>query len=206
MESLHTAANIPSLHVTNNFLDLAESTQQRRAQALRKLYKSMAIYYAPIGHEYLMKMASANLRDRTNMWNSQSSFYNKVYNNTLELYKKALKVIEEANLAFSLATTTRQKIEFLSILCPHIPYKVLSEAIPGVTKYLFRLARRYARKTMPWSTEKPNICRERFDRSKVDSFLEFITSPMIAQELPTGHIKTKNSRGEIFMLPNVHAS
>ena len=90
---------------------------------------------------------------------------------------------------------TRQQI--LSIFARDYSKTELLALVPGLTKWRVDEARRHAFHSGPGRViEPPTLQRSRLDPSKVDHFLDFISSPLFLQDVAYGTKKLK-------LIPNV---
>ncbi len=83
------------------------------------------------------------------------------------------------------------------MIAPTTPYSVVLQAIPGLSYYYYKEARRYsllfgAGRPAPTPTQ----IRIRYDKNKVASFVSYITSPHVVFDLPYGTAKVVYSSGE----------
>ena len=70
--------------------------------------------------------------------------------------------------------------------------------------YYYKVAHRHARLHGPGVlTASERSVRERYDRKKVDMFIEFITSPHIVIDLPYGMVSVKRESGVKEEIPNL---
>ena len=97
---------------------------------------------------------------------------------------------------------TQQQI--LSLFAGDYTKTELLKLVPGLTKFRIDEARRHAIQTKPGELiEPPTITRSRLDPSKVDHFLDFISSPSFLQDVAYGTKTLKLSSGEKIDIPNV---
>ena len=97
---------------------------------------------------------------------------------------------------------TRQQI--LSIFARDYSKTELLALVPGLTKWRVDEARRHAFHSGPGRViEPPTLQRSRLDPSKVDHFLDFISSPLFLQDVAYGTKKLKLTSGEEIEIPNV---
>ena len=97
---------------------------------------------------------------------------------------------------------TRQQI--LSIFVDDYSKTELLSLIPGLTKWRIDEARKHAFQNIPGRLiEPPVLHRSRLEPSKVDHFLDFISSPSFLQDVAYGTKSLKLSDGENIEIPNV---
>ena len=97
---------------------------------------------------------------------------------------------------------TRQQI--LSIFARDYSKTELLALVPGLTKWRVDEARRHAFHSGPGRViEPPTLQRSRLDPSKVDHFLDFISSPLFLQDVAYGTKKLKLTSGEEIEILNV---
>ena len=98
-----------------------------------------------------------------------------------------------------------ERRQVLSIIADILPFKRLQELIPEVTRHQVTQAKKHKEQfgrgaSAPVSSGLP---RERVDSSKVDHFLDFITSGRVIQDLPFGTKNIKMESRETIEIPNV---
>jgi len=97
---------------------------------------------------------------------------------------------------------TRQQI--LSIFAKDYAKSELLRFIPGLTKWRIDEARSYAVLAGPGrAIDPPVIHRSRLDPTKVDNFLDFLSSPSFLQDVAYGTKTLKLSDGEKIEIPSV---
>ena len=97
---------------------------------------------------------------------------------------------------------TRQQI--LSIFARDYSKTELLALVPGLTKWKVDEARRHAFHSGRGRViEPPTLQRSRLDPSKVDHFLDFISSLLFLQDVAYGTKKLKLTSGEEIEIPNV---
>ena len=97
---------------------------------------------------------------------------------------------------------TQQQI--LSLFAGDYTKTELLKLMPGLTKFRIDEARRHAFQNKPGELiEPPIITRSRLDPTKVDHFLDFISSPSFLQDVAYGTKTLKLSNGEKIDIPNV---
>lgn len=83
-------------------------------------------------------------------------------------------------------------------------HNILFQIIPGLTSYRYFSARKHISEVgcgLPVPEQKQ--LREKIDLSKLEPFLDFITSSHVVKDLPFGERKLKLTTGEIISTPNV---
>ena len=96
------------------------------------------------------------------------------------------------------------KRQILSIMADKVSYLNLLKWSPNLSRYRFTVARKH---TLSHGRGVPDVSQRRtkmaVPQAKLDHFLDFITSPLIIQDLPFGTKSTKLSSKEIITVPNV---
>ena len=97
---------------------------------------------------------------------------------------------------------TQQQI--LSLFAGDYSKTELLQLVPGLTKFRIDEARKHAFQTKPGEPiEPPTITRTRLDPTKVDHFVDFVSSPSFLQDVAYGTKTLKLSSGEKIDIPNV---
>ena len=97
---------------------------------------------------------------------------------------------------------TQQQI--LSLFACDYTKTELLQLVLGLTKFRINEARKHVFQTKPGHPIEPaTITRTRLDPSKVDHFLDFISSPSFLQDVAYGTKTLKLSSGEKIEIPNV---
>ena len=97
---------------------------------------------------------------------------------------------------------TQQQI--LSLFAGDYSKTELLQLVPGLTKFRIDEARKHAFQTKPGEPiEPPTITRTRLDPTKVDHFVDFVSSPSFLQDVAYGTKTPKLSSGEEIDIPNV---
>ena len=85
-----------------------------------------------------------------------------------------------------------------------VSYRTLLKWIPNLSRYRFTVARKHI---LAHGRGVPDISQRRtrmaVPQAKLDHFLDFITSPLIIQDLPFGEKSIKLSSKEVITVPNV---
>ncbi|GMT10312.1 hypothetical protein PFISCL1PPCAC_1609, partial [Pristionchus fissidentatus] len=109
-------------------------------------------------------------------------------------------VMKGVSDAFNKASNYNEKLSILSIFALSIQYKTISNYIPNLSERMWREAKKRA---MSPKKEHPNtLMRERYDPAKINFFISCITSPAVLVTLPYGEQRTKDSSGNVVILPN----
>ncbi|XP_052075888.1 uncharacterized protein LOC127713978 [Mytilus californianus] len=94
--------------------------------------------------------------------------------------------------------------QILSVICQKLSFKNTCELIDGLTEYRYCTAKKHASvQGCALPPEQGNKGRQRMDPSKLDNFLDFITSSHIIKDLPFGERKLKLADGRSVDTPNV---
>ena len=98
-----------------------------------------------------------------------------------------------------------ERRQVLSIIADILPFKRLQELIPEVTRHQVTQAKKHKEQfgRGPSAPVSSGLPRERVDSSRVDHFLDFITSGHVIQDLPFGTKNIKMESGETIEIPNV---
>ena len=102
------------------------------------------------------------------------------------------------------AETSVVRRQLLSILACHFSYKDIQDEIPSVTHHKYYSAKQHSKEAgvgAPIPQEKQS--REKLDDSKLDHFLDFITSSSVIKDLPLGEKTLTLSTGELVRTPHV---
>ena len=94
--------------------------------------------------------------------------------------------------------------QILPIVADKFTFRTIRRWIPDLARYRFSTARdhalRYGRGVLP----SPVVHTKMFvSQTQVDHFLDFITSPLVIQDLPFGQRSIKLSTNEMVTVPNV---
>lgn len=112
--------------------------------------------------------------------------------------------IEALCQSYMKAETPTVQRQILSILSSHYSFQDISTKIPSVTQHKFYSAKKHARESgvgAPVPQEKQ--AREKVDNSKLEHFLDFITSSQVIKDLPLGEKILTLSTGELIQTPYV---
>ena len=96
------------------------------------------------------------------------------------------------------------KRQILSIMADKVSYRTLLKWIPNLSRYRFTVARKHILahgRGVPEVSQRQT--RMAVPQAKLDHFLDFITSPLIIQDLPFGEKSIKLSSKEVITVPNV---
>lgn len=184
IQTFARTAQISQFYFTTDFASLALSTKKRRLKSVRQVIHKICELIAGNQKEDFEEM----LFSQGTMWQLQPD----------TLLSKLLQKVAEA---FSDSPTPAIKKHVLSVVAPYVSLEVLQQFIPGLSRYYFLTARSFQPATA-FEDTAPHM-RQRYDRKKVTSFVTFITSPHVIQDLPFGVKKVKASDGRIETIPNV---
>ena len=94
--------------------------------------------------------------------------------------------------------------QVLSIMADLISFKHIQDYIPGLTEYHFKMARhhvlQYGRGAEVSMLKSPRL---RIELTKLDHFLDYVTSPHVTQDLPFGQRHLRLSSSQVLEIPNV---
>ena len=94
--------------------------------------------------------------------------------------------------------------QILSIIAGEASYKTVCEFIPGLTSYRYTVANLHRLQHDHGApVPEEHSTRLRIERSQLDHFLGFITSPHLVQDLPFGEKVLVLSTGDTITVPNV---
>ena len=117
---------------------------------------------------------------------------------------------EEDSLVARLVTLYNEAIswntqqQMLSLFAGDYSKTELLQLVPGLTKFRIDEARKHAFQTKHGEPiEPPTNTRTRLDPTKVDQFLDFVSSPSFLQDVAYGTKTLKLSSGEKIDIPNV---
>lgn len=102
------------------------------------------------------------------------------------------------------AESWQHRRQLLSMLSLFMTYQEALELIPDLTEYKYYASKKHGEK-YGYGLPVPSveIHRQKMDPLKLDSFLDFITSPHIIRDLPYGEKKLKLSDGTFQNVPNL---
>lgn len=84
-----------------------------------------------------------------------------------------------------------------------LSFKEAKSLLPNITESKYYAAKNHAKNVGPGLPVGTTSTRKRMDPVKLDSFLDFITSPHVIRDLPYGERKIKLSDGTVYEMPNV---
>ena len=114
-----------------------------------------------------------------------------------DLEQSLFRIYEEANSWFT-------KRQILSVFVNHFTKNQLLNAIPGITKWRIDEARKHATlKGAGHVVDTKPVKRTRMDFTKVDHFVDFVSSPMFLQDVAFGTKILKLSTGQKLEIPGV---
>lgn len=179
-----TGVNFP----VNAYSELAKATQKRRVATVRKLQELIC---NAMGKESAASVCSqAAIPLVKDVWDG--------YGN-----QKLDCVLQNVRIAFFNAVSSKERKHILSLVSPVVPFSVLQDYIPGVTRHLFSQSRRDFAMYQGQSPPKPEINRIRYDERKVTYFIDYISQPHMYINLPFGSQTTRYSSGEKTDIPSI---
>ena len=102
------------------------------------------------------------------------------------------------------ASTWQARRQFLSLVADKLQFRTVRRWIPDLTRYRFTTAREHAIRYGRGVPPEPQVHTKMFvSQTKVDHFLDFITSPHVIQDLPFGERSLTLSTKEVISVPNV---
>jgi hypothetical protein len=115
-----------------------------------------------------------------------------------------IKFIENVVEEYTMAPTRQMRLQILATIAPLLRYSELEKFLPGLTRYAFKEARRYAKMLKAGMPQpKKTTHRERYNRAKVELFIAFITSPNVIGDMPFGHFTIKKDSRLKEEIPNM---
>ena len=118
---------------------------------------------------------------------------------------KDVELLEALSESYKVAESWQVKRQILSIICKQLSFQKTCGLIPHLTEYRYYIAKKHnviQGCALPPATDI-NMKRQRMDPTKLDSFLDFITSSHILKDLPFGERTMKLSDGRKIETPNV---
>ncbi|XP_061170628.1 uncharacterized protein LOC133180030 [Saccostrea echinata] len=113
-------------------------------------------------------------------------------------------LVEALTESYLKAETPTVRRQILSILTTQISFQDINAMIPSVTQHKFYSAKKHARELgvgAPVPHEKQ--AREKVDSSKLEHFLDFVTSSQVIKDLPLGEKTLTLTTGELIQTPYV---
>ena len=182
-------ANVREVHFTRQFASLARTTKLKRASAVDRLCKVIIQQMAADSPEELKQLVEDQRRRKLFLQERTVS---------------ANQFLETIADVFMNAPSPGAKRQALSLVASFVSYRELLEYIPTLTLYYYKAARRHAKLIGPGvAPPQETHVKERYDRKKVDMFIEFITSPHIVIDLPYGTATVKRASGVKEEIPNL---
>lgn len=189
IRKLADLANVQEVHFTRQFAGLSRKTKLKRASAVARLCKVIMDQMAADSPEELKRLVEDQRRRQLFLHEHTAS---------------ASRFLETIADAFTNAPSPGMKRQTLSLVASLVPYRELLEYIPTLTLYHYKVARRHAKLLGPGvAPPQEKHVKERYDRKKVDMFIEFITSPHIVIDLPYGTATVKRASGVKEEIPNL---
>ncbi|KAK3728998.1 hypothetical protein QZH41_002239 [Actinostola sp. cb2023] len=170
--------------------EASERTRQRYVERASEVVKSVLSIVYPNNSEEL--------------WNEMrtSTAMNKLFGTAHPLTD--IGYLEALSEAYKNATSWDTRRQVLSIMAGVASFKEILNHIPGLTHYRYTIANlhrlQYGRGAPLPVKYAPRL---RIDRTKLDHFFSFITSPHLVHDLPFGEKNLKLSSGRIIVVPNV---
>lgn len=105
--------------------------------------------------------------------------------------------------AYQTSETWHHRRQILSFFTQTLSFKEAKSLLPNITESKYYAAKNHAKNVGPGLPVGTTSTRKRMDPVKLDSFLDFITSPHVIRDLPYGERKIKLSDGTVYEMPNV---
>ena len=113
-------------------------------------------------------------------------------------------LMEALSECYANANRWDTKRQILSMMADKVSYRTLLKWIPNLSRNRFTVARKHI---LAHGRGVPAVLQRRtrmaVPQEKLDHFLDFITSPLIIQDLPFGEKSIKLSSKEVITVPNV---
>lgn len=193
IRNIANAIGLPKKRVSfprkERFLELATATQAKRVNVASHITGAIMEMFAPDApHEFFKRIIKKYAGD---IWDKENS-------------EKFVILVEEVLELYRGATTRLERLQTLALIAPMMRYLELQKYYPGLTLYAFKEARRYAKMSKA-GMPQPKIDgkKDRYKRANVESFIGFITSSLVINDMPFGHREVKLSTGEKLDLPNM---
>ncbi len=182
--------NINHLHFGSDFGGLQDSTKLRRAQAVNKVKKTLIELIAGGDTEELENLVDRHMKQ--GIWSGEA---------TKKTHQLMLRIAETVNNA----GTPNERWQALSIACGTYPYATVVAYIPGLTKYAFSCAAFHARHHGTGAREPAQLLqfRVKYDKEKVNEYINYITSSMVVFDMPYGLAKGKYTDGTAETIPSI---
>lgn len=169
--------------------ELKKDTKDRKAYAAIQISDAVVSQLAPDAPN---ELSALMMRKRSGAaWTKEPS-------------EKFLALLENINEQYALANTKLARMETLGLVAPLLQYPELERYMPGLTRYAYTEARRYAKMSKAGLPRpETNVHRERYNRAKVEMFVGFISSSAVISDTPFGQVTVRQSTGIKQDLPNM---
>ena len=178
----------PVMNLRRPLKSASDKTVKRHVQQASEVISSVLTVLAPDdAGELWSRILDAKLVE-SNLGSTLESNFVKAF---VETYKNA--------------THAATKRQVLSMMADMMSLEQLREHIPGLSRYHYTKAKQYKLlhgRGAEAPTHAPHL-RNKIDLSKLDHFLDFVTSSHVIQDLPFGKRTLKLTSGEEIDIPNV---
>lgn len=189
IQNIADAVGIRDIHFPDAFLELEKSTRAKRVNTACRITDVVMSAFAPDAPNQLKAMVLKKSQGRT--WKRDHC----------ESFIASLENVAEQYLS---ATSRQMRLDTLAGVAPVLSYLELQEYIPGLTQYMWKEARLYAKMTKTGLLPPtPQTTRLRYKRKAVNAFVEFITSSFVVSDLPFGYATVRRSDGTKEEIPNL---
>ena len=176
--------------MTSQWEDVSERTRRRHVCKAQQAITAALDEIAPNQLHHLWKAIVSKPLEPQNSSEEEDDVNNVLMEALTECYANANR------------WDTKQQI--LSIMTDKVSYRTLLKWIPSLSRYRFTVARKHILahgRGVPDTSQRQT--RMTVPQAKLDHFLDFITSPLIIQDLPFGEKSIKLSSKEVITVPNV---
>lgn len=181
-------SQIQNVHMSESFLSLSPSTKRKRIYAAKNILSVICAAMAPDSPIPFEKDVLQLSQERQR----------------LKDFSKFEEVLNAVTEAFLVADKPNEKKQILSIVSPFMTYSDMLKYLPNLSRFYYTESRMYAKK-YGFGAKAPAIPNNRikYDRAKVENFIQYITSPVMVADLPYGFKTIKCSAGIKEEIPNL---
>ena len=176
--------------MTRQWEDASERTTRRHVRKARQAVTAVLDEIAPNQLHHLWKAIASKPLEPQNSSEEDDDVDNVLMEALTECYVNA--------------NRWDTKRQILSIMADKVSYRTLLRWIPNLSRYRFTVARKHI---LAQGRGVPEVPQQRtrmaVSQAKLDHFLDFITSPLIIQDLPFGEKDIKLSSKQVITVPNV---
>ncbi|EGT50261.1 hypothetical protein CAEBREN_21943 [Caenorhabditis brenneri] len=163
------------------------TTKERKASAARHLIESILAVMVPDGTEEFKQMVQKKFQ-LVDSWTTGSS-------------EDLNAIMNEVSAQYMSSESRVNRILILSLVANSVSYLKVEQYIPGLSAYMYNKAKKFARRNRNTDlTETKTVVK--YNKEAVESFVDFITSPVVMVGLPYGVRNVKLSDGSKIEIPN----